>query len=139
MLKKDENNSQIILKDDSTKNIKQYFHHKNKSFNLITDSGQNLITTPLHSINSYKNSKNDEKKIQNSNNNNNNNISSQNNINHINNPLQDINNIRVKLSKISSKFSANTPKQLANIYNQLCGTKMDPSNIVVKKKLKIRY
>ena len=65
MSKKDENNSQIILKDDSTKNIKQYFHHKNKSFNLITDSGQNLITTPLHSINSYKNSKNDEKKIQN--------------------------------------------------------------------------
>ena len=138
MLKKDENNSQIILKDDSTKNIKQYFHHKNKSFNLITDSGQNLITTPLHSINSYKNSKNDEKKIQNSNNNNNNNnTSSQNNINHVNNPLQDINNIRVKLSKISSKFSANTPKQLANIYNQLCGTKMDPSNIVVKKNLKL--
>ena len=48
-----------------------------------------------------------------------------------------MNNIRIKLNKISSQFSANTPKQLASIYNQLCGIKMDPSHIVVKKNLKL--
>jgi len=134
MSKKDENNSQIILKNNSNQNLKKYFHHKNKSFNCLTDSQTNLISMQLHSINSYKNSKDDEQKIQNSNNNC---TSSHNIINNKNIPLQDINNIRVKLSKISSQFSANTPKQLANIYNQLCGSKMDPANIVVKKNLKL--
>ena len=134
MSKKDENNSQIILKNNSNQNLKKYFHHKNKSFNCLTDSQSNLISMQLHSIKSYKNSKDDEQKIQNSNNNC---TSSHNIINNKNIPLQDINNIRVKLSKISSQFSANTPKQLANIYNQLCGSKMDPANIVVKKNLKL--
>ena len=56
MSKKDENNSQIILKNDSNQNLKKYFHHKNKSFNCLTDSQSNLISMQLHSINSYKNS-----------------------------------------------------------------------------------
>lgn len=43
----------------------------------------------------------------------------------------------MKLSKISSQYAANTPKQIAYIYNQLCKGRVDPGNIVVKKNLKL--
>ena len=133
MSKKDENNSQIIIKNNSNQNLKQYIHHKNKSSNFLTDSPSTLITMQLYSINSNKNSKNKEQKSSSINNK----ESPKNYTNNVNNSLQNLNNIRIKLSKLGSQFSANTPKQLASIYNQLCGIKMDPSNIVVKKNLKL--
>ena len=134
MSKNEENNSQIVLNNNFTQNLKQYFHHKNNSFNITPDSPSNLISMKLHSLNSNKN---DQKKLIPNNNNNNHSINNKINTNNINNSLQDMNNIRIKLSKISSQFSANTPKQLANIYNQLCGVRVDPSNIVVKKNLNL--
>jgi hypothetical protein len=79
----------------------------------------------LHSINSNKNSKNKDKE------------NNTNQTRNENDSLKDLNNIRIKLSKISSQYSANTPKQIAYIYNQLCNTKVDPGNIVVKKNLKL--
>lgn len=133
MSKNEENNSQIVLNNNITQNLKHYFHHKNNSSNITPDSPSNLISMKLHSLNSNKN---DQKKLI-PNNNNNHSITNKINTNNINNSLQDMNNIRIKLSKISSQFSANTPKQLANIYNQLCGVKVDPSNIVVKKNLNL--
>ena len=134
MSKNEENNSQIVLNNNITQNLKQYFHHKNNSSNITPDSPSNLMSMKLHSLNSNKN---DQKKLIPNNNNNNHSINNKINTNNINNSLQDMNNIRIKLSKISSQFSANTPKQLANIYNQLCGVRVDPSNIVVKKNLNL--
>ena len=123
-----------MLNNNITQNLKQYFHHKNNSSNITPDSPSNLMSMKLHSLNSNKN---DQKKLIPNNNNNNHSINNKINTNNINNSLQDMNNIRIKLSKISSQFSANTPKQLANIYNQLCGVRVDPSNIVVKKNLNL--
>jgi len=135
MSKNEENNSQIVLNNNFTQNLKQYFHHKNNSSNLITDSPSNMLSMQLHSLNSNKN--NQKKLIPNNPGNNNHSIKNKTNTNNVNNSLQEANNIRIKLSKISSQYSANTPKQLANIYNQLCGIRVDPSNIVVKKNLKL--
>ena len=149
MSKNEENNSHLIVKNNSIQNLNMHNHNKNKSSNFLTDSPSTLISVQLHSINSNKNSKNKDKEKNsfsikntsnqikrkkesnisdiNTNNENNNNVS-----------LQNLDNIRIKLSKISSQFSANTPKQLANIYNQLCNGRVDPGNIVVKKNLKLR-
>lgn len=140
MSKNEENNNQIILQNNSTSNIRQYFHHKNKSTNILTDTPSTLISMQLHSIKSNNNSKNKEQKHISSNSNNNissNTKKAKNNQSNTKNSINDMNNIRIKLNKISSQFSANTPKQLASIYNQLCGIKMDPSHIVVKKNLKL--
>ena len=41
------------------------------------------------------------------------------------------------LSKISSKFSAATPKQNACIYNQIYGGGVEKGNILIKKNLKL--
>ena len=144
MSKNEENNSHIIVKNNSIQNLNMHNHNKNKSSNFLTDSPSTLISVQLHSINSNKNSKNkDREKISS---NNTNNISNQikskkessiTNKNNNNDSLQDLNNIRLKLSKISSQYSATTPKQLANIYNQLCNGRVDPGNIVIKKNLKL--
>ena len=136
MSKNEENNRQIMPKNNSTHILKQHFHHKINSSNFLTESPSPLITVQLNSLNNNKNSKN--KNEQNINQNHkNHSITNKNDVNIEKNSFQDMNNIRLKLSKISSQFSANTPKQLANIYNQLCGKRMDPSNIVVKKNLKL--
>jgi hypothetical protein len=142
MSKNGENNSRKNLKNNSIQNFNIYSHNRNKSSYLLTDTPSTLISAQPNSINSNKNSKN-KVQIKNSINNNysTSNISlrnknkDQNTTN--NNSLQDVNNIKIKLSKLSSQFSANTPKQLANIYNQLCGGGVDPANIVVKKNLKL--
>ena len=136
MSKNEENNSKITSKNNSTQNLKQNFHHKIKTSNFLTETPSPLITVQLNSLNSNKIPKNENEKNININYNSHS-LTNKTNKNNINHSLQDMNNIRINLSKLSSQFSANTPKQLANIYNQLCGIKMDPSNIVVKKNLKL--
>ena len=125
MSKNEENNSHLIVKNNSIQNLNMKNHNKNKSSNFLTDSPSTLISVQLHSINSNKNSKNKDKE------------NNTNQTRNKNDSLKDLNNIRIKLSKISSQYSANTPKQIAHIYNQLCNTKVDPGNIVVKKNLKL--
>ena len=125
MSKNEENNSHLIVKNNSIQNLNMKNHNKNKSSNFLTDSPSTLISVQLHSINSNKNSKNKDKE------------NNTNQTRNKNDSLKDLNNIRIKLSKISSEYSANTPKQIAYIYNQLCNTKVDPGNIVVKKNLKL--
>ena len=125
MSKNEENNSHLIVKNKSIQNLNMKNHNKNKSSNFLTDSPSTLISVRLHSINSNKNSKNKDKE------------NNTNQTRNENDSLKDLNNIRIKLSKISSQYSANTPKQIAHIYNQLCNTKVDPGNIVVKKNLKL--
>ena len=125
MSKNEENNSHLIVKNNSIQNLNMKNHYKNKSSNFLTDSPSTLISVQLHSINSNKNSKNKDKE------------NNTNQTRNKNDSLKDLNNIRIKLSKISSQYSANTPKQIAYIYNQLCNTKVDPGNIVVKKNLKL--
>ena len=125
MSKNEENNSHLIVKNKSIQNLNMKNHNKNKSSNFLTDSPSTLISVRLHSINSNKNSKNKDKE------------NNTNQTRNENDSLKDLNNIRIKLSKISSQYSANTPKQIAYIYNQLCNTKVDPGNIVVKKNLKL--
>ena len=125
MSKNEENNSHLIVKNNSIQNLNMKNHNKNKSSNFLTDSPSTLISVQLHSINSNKNSKNKDKE------------NNTNQTRNKNDSLKDLNNIRIKLSKISSQYSANTPKQIAHIYNQLCNTKVDPRNIVVKKNLKL--
>ena len=125
MSKNEENNSHLIVKNNSIQNLNMKNHNKNKSSNFLTDSPSTLISVRLHSINSNKNSKNKDKE------------NNTNQTRNKNDSLKDLNNIRIKLSKISSQYSANTPKQIAHIYNQLCNTKVDPGNIVVKKNLKL--
>ena len=125
MSKNEENNSHLIVKNNSIQNLNMKNHNKNKSSNFLTDSPSTLISVQLHSINSNKNSKNKDKE------------NNTNQTRNKNDSLKDLNNIRIKLSKISSQYSANTPKQIAHIYNQLCNTKVDPGNIVVKKTLKL--
>ena len=136
MSKNEENNSHLIVKNNSIQNLNVQNHNKNKSSNFLTDSPSTLISVQLHSINSNKNSKNKDQEKNNLSikNNNTNQIR---NKKESNDSLKDLNNIRIKLSKISSQYSANTPKQIAHIYNQLCNTKVDPGNIVVKKNLKL--
>ena len=125
MSKNEENNSHLIVKNNSIQNLNMKNHNKNRSSNFLTDSPSTLISVQLHSINSNKNSKNKDKE------------NNTNQTRNKNDSLKDLNNIRIKLSKISSQYSANTPKQIAHIYNQLCNTKVDPGNIVVKKNLKL--
>ena len=125
MSKNEENNSHLIVKNNSIQNLNMKNHNKNKSSNFLTDSPSTLISVRLHSINSNKNSKIKDKE------------NNTNQTRNKNDSLKDLNNIRIKLSKISSQYSANTPKQIAYIYNQLCNTKVDPGNIVVKKNLKL--
>ena len=125
MSKNEENNSHLIVKNNSIQNLNMKNHNKNKLSNFLTDSPSTLISVRLHSINSNKNSKNKDKE------------NNTNQTRNKNDSLKDLNNIRIKLSKISSQYSANTPKQIAHIYNQLCNTKVDPGNIVVKKNLKL--
>ena len=124
MSKNEENNSHLIVKNNSIQNLNMHNHNKNKSSNFLTDSPSTLISVQLNSINSNKNSKNKDQENNNE-------------IRNKKESLQDLNNIRIKLSKISSQYSANTPKQIANIYNQLCNIKVDPGNIVVRKNLKL--
>jgi len=125
MSKNEENNSHLIVKNNSIQNLNMKNHNKNKSSNFLTDSPSTLISVQLHSIHSNKNSKNKDKE------------NNTNQTRNKNDSLKDLNNIRIKLSKISSQYSVNTPKQIAHIYNQLCNTKVDPGNIVVKKNLKL--
>ena len=159
MAKNEENNSHLMLKNNSTQNINSYKHHKNKSSNFLTDSPSTLFTVQLHSLNSNQNTKNNNNNVEKNNTNNNystSNLSIKNNTKNIKdtstntqkilnqkyyiNPSQDnnnANNIRIKLSKISSQFSASTPKQIASLYNQMCGGELEPGNILVKKNLKL--
>ena len=125
MSKNEENNSHLIVKNNSIQNLNMKNHNKNKSSNFLTDSPSTLISVRLHSINSNKNSKIKDKE------------NNTNQTRNKNDSLKDLNLIRIKLSKISSQYSANTPKPIAYIYNQLCNTKVDPGNIVVKKNLKL--
>ena len=156
MSKNDENNSHLMLKNNSTKNLNSFQHHKNKSSNFLTDSPSTLFTVQLHSLNSNQNSKNNnQEKCDTNNNYNTTNLTtkkSKKNILdtttntqkittqklHIN-PTQEnnTNSIRIKLSKISSKFSAATPKQNACIYNQIYGVGVEQGNILIKKNLKL--
>ena len=52
MYKKDENNSQIMIKNNSIQNINNNFNQKNKSNNILTDSPSTQFTIQIHSLNS---------------------------------------------------------------------------------------
>ena len=71
MSKDDENNSHIIIKNNSIQNLNYYTHQKNKSSNFLTDSPSTQITAHIHSLNSNPNSKNKNSKKHNQNNSNN--------------------------------------------------------------------
>ena len=68
MSKKDENNSQIVVKNNSLQNLNYISHNKNKSSNFLTDSPSTQITAHIHSLNSNQNSKNKNRKNNNKNN-----------------------------------------------------------------------
>ena len=63
MSKNEENNSHLIVKNNSIQNLNMKNHNKNKSSNFLTDSPSTLISVQLHSINSNKNSKNKENEV----------------------------------------------------------------------------
>ena len=67
MSKKDENNSHIMLKNNSIQNLNNHPHNKNKSSNFLTDSPSTQITAHVHSLNSNQNSKNKNRKNNNNN------------------------------------------------------------------------
>ena len=53
------------------------------------------------------------------------------------NSLKDINNFRVKLSKINEQYSSNTPKQLSSAHKVIVESEGDQGNILVKKNLRL--
>ena len=61
MSKNEENNSRLVIKNNSTQNLNLYSHHKNKSSNFLSDSPSTLITVQLQSTNSNKDSKSKDK------------------------------------------------------------------------------
>ena len=61
MSNNDENNSHPYITNKSAKNVSNYSHQKNKSFNFISDPPSAVITVQLHSANSNQNSKSKEK------------------------------------------------------------------------------
>jgi len=67
MSKKDENNSHIMIKNNSIQNLNNHPHNKNKSSNFLTDSPSTQITAHIHSLNSNQNSKNKNRKNDNNN------------------------------------------------------------------------
>ena len=62
MSKKDENNSQIMIKNNSIQNINNNFNQKNKSNNILTDSPSTQFTVQIHSLNSNQHTKDKENK-----------------------------------------------------------------------------
>lgn len=60
MSKKDENNSHIMIKNNSIQNLNK--QNKNKFPNFLTDSPSTQITAHIHSLNSNPNSKNKNRK-----------------------------------------------------------------------------
>ena len=62
MSKKDENNSQIMIKNNSIQNINNNFNQKNKSNNILTDSPSTQFTVQIHSLNSNLHTKDKENK-----------------------------------------------------------------------------
>ena len=167
MLNNDENNSNLLIKNNSTQNLYLSSHHQNKSSNNLTDSPSTFITVQLQSKNNNKNSKGkDKNNLENKNNN-----IYEKNIKKMNikedeqkkneeklflneikenntspkakldkNSFKDINNFRKKLSKICGQYSTNTPKQIISIYKGIEKIKGIEQNddILVKKNLKLR-
>ena len=62
MSKNDENNSQIMIKNNSIQNINNNFNQKNKSNNILTDSPSTQFTVQIHSLNSNQHTKDKENK-----------------------------------------------------------------------------
>lgn len=62
MSKEDENNSQIMKKNNSIQNINNNFNQKNKSNNILTDSPSTQFTVQIHSLNSNQHTKDKENK-----------------------------------------------------------------------------
>ena len=62
MSKKDENNSQIMIKNNSIQNINNNFNQKNKSNNILTDSPSTQFTVQILSLNSNQHTKDKENK-----------------------------------------------------------------------------
>ena len=99
MSKKDENNSHIMIKNNSIQNLKYKSHQKNKSSNFLTDSPSTQITAHIHSLNSNQNSKNKNRKS-----NNNNNF-----VQYVNNDKHNFNGNFLNMTQNYSKYILTTP------------------------------
>ena len=128
MSKDDENNSHIMIKNNSIQNLIYNSHQKNKSSNFLTDSPSTQITAHIHSLNSNPNSKNKNRKNNNQNNNNT-------YVQYVNNDKYNFEGNIFNITQKYSKCILATPQEKKNnkgIFNQIYYNKNN--NIHIQKK-----
>ena len=136
MSKKDENNSHIVIKNNSIQNLNNHQHNKNKSSNFLTDSPSTQITAHIHSLNSNQNSKNKNRK-----NNNNNNL-----VQYVNNDKFNFKGNFLNMTQNYSKYVLTTPNvkkrnkdNLNNTNNNIRTQKKKNSDDNIKSAKKILF
>lgn len=106
-------NEKIIKKNEEEINLGNQFPNQIKINSNTNDSDKNLKKDINHSYSSSR-----PELDQNS--------------------LKNINNFRMKLSKMSEKYISNTPKQITSVYSAIGENQiLDQSNILVKKNLRL--
>ena len=135
MSKKDENNSHIVIKNNSIQNLNNHQHNKNKSSNFLTDSPSTQITLHIHSLNSNQNSKNKNRK------NNNNNL-----VQYVNNDKFNFKGNFLNMTQNYSKYILTTPNvkkrnkdNLNNTNNNIRTQKKKNSDDNIKSAKKILF